>query len=537
VPPADPTCAQCEAPILVDARFCGKCGAVQPEPPVDEKALARYRAVLASFFADGSLDAREEQQLETLRQRLGVPLAAHQALAAELAARATPASSSLALSVDVSTMRHFEVGSRCLVRLRVENCGELAIERLELACEAHGGEAPLRAAAGTLFPGQSEVIALYLIPKVAGYQELSGEIHAVDLLEGRSSYRFEKIQFRVGSGSDAARVHVVNIDQSRARVVDNSRSSFGAGSPASGGLVAEGEWHAVPLRKLPAPGAPPPIPSSSHISNERVDFEVKTDRGAYRITSTLARGDLATVFGGERRGDGVKVAVKLADDRLDNDLLQTEVRVLARLREAESPQKKHLPAVLDQFRAPDGRLGTVLERLDGYDFYSLRDRLPAGVPQRHIIWILRRALSVLGWAHKNGILHGNIEPAHIFVRPRDHNVWLLDWCYAIERPAETGQTFRCLNEQYSPPEVSERRPPTPSSDLYSLGKSMIYVAGGDPATKELPASMDERLQRFLKFFVRESQLGRAQDPWDLYKQLDNLREEVFGPHQFLELEV
>jgi hypothetical protein len=66
---------------------------------------------------------------------------------------------------------------------------------------------------------------------------------------------------------------------------------------------------------------------------------------------------------------------------------------------------------------------------------------------------------------------------------------------------------------------------------------MIYVAGGDPATKELPASMDPRLQRFLKFFALESQLGRAQDPWDLYKQVDNLREEVFGPHEFLELEV
>jgi hypothetical protein len=537
VPAADSTCAQCEAPLAVAARFCGKCGAVQPDPPVDERALARYRAVLASFFADGTLDAREEQQLDTLRQRLGVPLSAHQTLVAELAARATPASTSLALSVDVSTLRHFEVGSRCLVRLRVENCGELAIERLELAGEAHG-EALATATAGTLFPGQSEVVALWLIPKVAGYQELSGEIHAVDLMEGRSSYRFEKIQFRVGRGSDAARVHVVNIDQSSARVVDNSRSSFGVGSAADGGLVAEGEWHPVPLRKVMAASAPSPsLTDEKGAKYDKVDFEVKTDRGAYRMTTTLARGDLATVFGGERRGDGAKVAVKLADDRLDNDLLQTEVRVLALLTEQESPQRKHLPVVLDQFRAPDGRLGTVLERLDGYDFYSLRDRLPDGVPQRHIIWILRRALSVLGWAHKNGILHGNIEPAHIFVRPRDHNVWLLDWCYAIERPAETGQTFRCLNEQYSPPEVAARRPPTPSSDLYSLGKSMIYVAGGDPATKELPASMDPRLQRFLKFFALESQLGRAQDPWDLYKQVDNLREEVFGPHEFLELEV
>ena len=66
---------------------------------------------------------------------------------------------------------------------------------------------------------------------------------------------------------------------------------------------------------------------------------------------------------------------------------------------------------------------------------------------------------------------------------------------------------------------------------------MIPAAGGYPATNTLPDSMDERLQRFLRFFVVESAVGRAADAWDMYKQLDNLREEVFGPHEFLALEV
>jgi hypothetical protein len=49
--------------------------------------------------------------------------------------------------------------------------------------------------------------------------------------------------------------------------------------------------------------------------------------------------------------------------------------------------------------------------------------------------------------------------------------------------------------------------------------------------------MDERLQRFLRFFVVESALGRPGDAWDMYKQLDNLREEVFGSHEFVALDV
>lgn len=179
----------------------------------------------------------------------------------------------------------------------------------------------------------------------------------------------------------------------------------------------------------------------------------------------------------------------------------------------------------------------MFERINGLDLCSLRERLPGGVPQRHLVWIMRRVLSVLGWAHKNGILRGNVEPTHLLVRPADHNVWLVDWSWAIVEPAKTGRTFRCLNEDYGPPEARDRKAPLPSSDLHSLGKAMIYAAGGDPATNPRPDTVDLRLQRFLRFFVVESALGRAGDAWDMSQQLDNLREEVFGRHAFLALEV
>jgi hypothetical protein len=47
--------------------------------------------------------------------------------------------------------------------------------------------------------------------------------------------------------------------------------------------------------------------------------------------------------------------------------------------------------------------------------------------------------------------------------------------------------------------------------------------------------MDERMQRFIKFMVVESALGRAQDAWELYRRADRLREELFGAHRFEEL--
>jgi len=480
------TCAQCAEPIRTGAAFCGKCGAERPAAPA--------------------------------------PLA-------------------LALSVDLATLRRFEVGTRCMLRLRVDNLGAIPAARLEIRGEARG-LGPLTAASpAPIAAGQSAVISLFVVPSMAGYEELTGALHTTDAGGAESVHRLEAIQFRINS---AARVQVVNIDQSGARVIDNSQSRFGAEPDAEGAVItdADGEWRPVGLT-LVSTAAPPvaevvaPTDSITPETPALVDFEVKAEGGTYRLTSVVARGDLATVYGGTRSlpGTNAEVVFKLADDAADNDLLQAEVRTLQRLSAAKSPQQKHLPVVLDQVRAADGRLGTVFERIDGLDLCSLRERFPAGVPQQHLIWIMRRALSVLGWAHKNGILHGNVEPAHLLVRPGDHNVWLVDWSWAIVEPAKTGQTFRCLNEDYGPPEARSRTAPLPSSDLYSLGKAMIYAAGGDPAAKTLPDSIDERLQRFLRFFVVESALGRPGDAWDMYKQLDNLREEVFGPHAFLALEI
>ena len=486
-------CLQCAEPLLSGALFCGQCGVAQP---------ARKDAAPCLF----------------------------------------------ALSIDDATIRHFEVGTRCMLRLRVENLGAHPFASLALHCEARGAGSLLSASAASLLPGQSTVIPLFVVPTVAGYEELTGTLLAVDLSGQASSYLFERVQFRIGSGQSAPHVQVVNIDQSGARVIDNSRSQLGAGSAPAGGLISEteGEWRPIKLSLVAPPSeareaskareAPAPAPVTA--APVHVDFEVKTERGIYHLTSVVARGDLATVYGGARRGASRdEVAVKLADDSQDNDLLQAEVRALALLTAARSRQQKHLPVVLDQVRTADGRLGTVFERVDGMDLCTIRERLPGGIPERHLIWIMRRVLSVLGWAHHNGILHGNVEPAHILVRPRDHNVWLVDWCWSIVEPAKTGQTYRCINEDYSPPEARERKAPLPSGDLYSLGKTMIYAAGGDPAAKTLPDTVDPRLQRFLKFFAYESALGRPQDAWDMYKQIDNLREEVFGPHKFLEFVV
>ena len=541
------TCVQCGATLRDGAQFCGGCGAAHVVVE-DASAVARYRELVAGFLADGTLSPDEAQQLEAVRQRLGLSLSTHERLLSELRTKAPPSTSApakLRLMVDVSTLRFFEVDARCMLRFELNNESDLALARIELHAEILGGERLAPLALTSIFPGKSDVASLWLVPKIAGFSELRGVLHAVDLLGEHSFHRFDGFQFRVGSGRETSRVSVVNIDQSSARVVDNSRSSFAPSDSSNTGLVADAEWRPLPLRSIDATQAadlvpalinivPPPPPQPQPQPDAPVHFKIKTERADYEVTSRLAQGELAGLFTG-RRSDGSEVVVKLVDDRMDNDLMQAEVRALAILHAEDSPQRKHLPIVLDQFEVADGRLGTVLDALDGLDLNAVRARLPGGIPQVHLIWILRRCLSVLGWAHSHGVIHGNVDPAHILLRARDHNAWLIDWCYSIIDPARTGQGFRCINEVYSAPEVAERKPPLPSSDLYSLGKCMFFVAGGDPVALTLPDSIDERIARFLRFFVLESPLTRARDAWALYAEVDQLREEVFGPHQFTEL--
>jgi serine/threonine protein kinase len=320
-------------------------------------------------------------------------------------------------------------------------------------------------------------------------------------------------------------------------VVDNSRSTFGA-DDAAGGLLGDGDWQ--PIELVPVVAPPPAAPVVAP-ALPRVDFTVRTDTATYRVTETLARGEIATIYGGRAATNGAGVALKVADDASDNDLLQHEVRVLGLVLATPHKTALHFAPPRDQFRTGDGRLGSVFDRLDGLDLTAIRDgfrrRGEPGLPARHVVWILRRALAALGWAHHQGILHGNLDPSHVLVRGRDHMVWLVDWCWAVVNPAQTGQGFKALNETYSPPEVAARGRPTPASDLYALGKCAIHVLGGDPAAKTVPDGVDARLARFLRYLCVESQGGRGQDAWELYTQLDKLREQIWGKHEFVPLDL
>ncbi len=270
-------------------------------------------------------------------------------------------------------------------------------------------------------------------------------------------------------------------------------------------------------------------------------FTVTTAKGVYQAEALLAEGDLSTVYRGRKllvtpdeTGAGRGVAIKVADDSSNNDLLQNEVHSLRFLNRAATPQRKHLPVLVDEFRTSDGRFGTVLRLIKGHSFSVIHKQYTQGVDGQHAAWILKRLLSVLAHAHSQGVIHGNIKPEHIIVQPQNHNVVLLDWSHSIRTAQPAVLSIPGILSDYSAPEIREEQSPTAASDIYSVGKCMIMLLGGDLHYDSIPSHIDKRLTCFLQTFVWPNPQERAQNAEQLHEKLVQLREEIYGPQQFLE---
>lgn len=265
---------------------------------------------------------------------------------------------------------------------------------------------------------------------------------------------------------------------------------------------------------------PTPKPTPDHV--------FKTRRHIYRVSSFLASGDIADVWKGEYdEDDGTvqEVVVKIAREKGDGRFMQKEREALQVLKH------KSIPVLVEAFKTTEGKAASILRYADGTDLATLRARHPDGVPERHLSWIMLRLLSVVGYAHSQGVIHGNIEPANVIVRGRDHNVFLADYVFAAQ--PNKGDEFVYANDDYSAPEVSQRKSPIPPSDLWSVAKCMIFLAGGKPEDDEAPENLDPRLRHFLSAFLDPRPMRRARDAWDKWHELTKLRDAIFGPRKFV----
>ncbi|MCQ3938160.1 MAG: hypothetical protein DPW18_14085 [Chloroflexi bacterium] len=199
----------------------------------------------------------------------------------------------------------------------------------------------------------------------------------------------------------------------------------------------------------------------------------------YKLEEKLGSGGMADVY---RAHDVVldrKVAIKvLRKDYSDNDNFQNQFRLEAR--SAANLSHPNIVTVHD-FGFADGLLYIVMELIPGKDLKQLiRERGRFSVEQG--IPLMIQACAGVGYAHRAGLAHCDIKPHNMLVS-KDMRLKVTDFgiarALASVKPGERSDIV-WGSPLYFAPEQALGEPPTPASDVYSLGVVMYELLCGTP---------------------------------------------------------
>jgi serine/threonine protein kinase len=186
-----------------------------------------------------------------------------------------------------------------------------------------------------------------------------------------------------------------------------------------------------------------------------------------------------------------------------------------------------LPTLKDFFRAEDGSYVFAMSYVPGPTLDKVVQTHGPLEPE-HACWITQRLLNALHYLHFNGIVHCDVKPNNIIIKPEEHNAVLVDYGFASLRPKHKTKP-EGYTEAFAAPELIELRPPLPSTDLYSLSLTMMYALGGNPLQRKFSKNVPAPLREYLEAFLQPNPLLRhSWEDHDLVRELSDLRLKVFG---------
>jgi len=257
-------------------------------------------------------------------------------------------------------------------------------------------------------------------------------------------------------------------------------------------------------------------------------FILKTRKNEYSVSQHILQDDYSDFYLAECNGK--KVCIKIITEANDNDLIENEYKIMKKLK------YNSLQNIEEKFRSDDHRLGLVFSYVEGITFEELHSRYSKGVPAIHIAWIMDRLFSVIGYIHSKGIVHGNLHPSNIIVTPSDHNVIITDFTFSIKDYHKKMKKYKVVNE-FSAPEIEKKFKVHPASDMYSLGKCMLYISGGKEKPFWFPKDLHWKISDLIEGMMNYSPDSRSSDAWKLWHELQNVRNEVFGKHKFIKTDL
>ena len=189
--------------------------------------------------------------------------------------------------------------------------------------------------------------------------------------------------------------------------------------------------------------------------------------GAYRVEAEIGRGGMGIVYRATQLGLNRPVALKILDPRLASEetfagRFSREAAILASL---DSP---HIIQIFD-YGDLNGYLYLAMQYVAGGDVSQLVGRTGA-LPPAAAIQIFTQVLEALGDAHARGIVHRDVKPSNVLLRPGGTEPFAYLCDFGIAQTADGGLTQPGLvagSWAFMSPERHAGRPATQRSDLYS----------------------------------------------------------------------
>ncbi|NJK60731.1 MAG: serine/threonine protein kinase [Oscillatoriales cyanobacterium SM2_1_8] len=216
-------------------------------------------------------------------------------------------------------------------------------------------------------------------------------------------------------------------------------------------------------------------------------------RDRYRIREAIAEGGMGRTYLAEdlERFCEPCVIKEFLAGRTGPKERELFAREAAVLYQIDHPQ---IPRFRGHFEE-GGRLFLVQEYIDGVTLRELlqeRQTRDQVFPESEVVELLLQILPVLGYLHRQNILHRDVSPENLMVRSRDRLPMLIDFGASKEvlalatenlAPEGHGITATVVGKfGYAPPEQLQTGQAFPNSDLYALAVTAVeLLTGQNPA--------------------------------------------------------
>ncbi|MGL4423517.1 MAG: serine/threonine-protein kinase, partial [Gemmataceae bacterium] len=209
--------------------------------------------------------------------------------------------------------------------------------------------------------------------------------------------------------------------------------------------------------------------------------------GNFRITQFLGRGGMGEVWRAHNAVANIDGVIKL----LPQELYGNHAEV-ARLRESfrrviELPHPNICPVYQFELDAQHGPY-LVMKFIDGITLqeYAARYAKHQGRwSARDVVAVLRPVAAALDYAHSKNVIHRDIKPQNILVKPDGTDPQLIDFGLAVEVQKSVARVSRIMHDnggtlQYMAPEQLRGRPQDGKSDQYALAALAYELLIGQP---------------------------------------------------------